>query len=114
VSGGRERALGGAAGLAAFEAAGQATLLAAADRRGALFFILCLAVKLPFCALLSRRRPGAWLAVLLWELTGLFAGLFAPRLAVAARLGETAVAGAVVALLFASLPLFPRLELPEQ
>jgi hypothetical protein len=73
-------------------------------------------VKVPFCALLMRRSPGAWLALVLWEFTGLFAGVVAPRVPVVLRVVEGSVAGSVLGLLVVSLPLFPRarLEFPDR
>ena len=111
---GREWTIPAAAGLAVVEAVFLCGVLAVRGSRSAPFFIACVAVKIPFCAFLMRRRAGAWLAVLLWEATGVFAALLAPRLPIALRLAELALAGGVAAFLFACLPLFPRLELPEQ
>jgi hypothetical protein len=104
-----------AAGLAAIEAVAIATVLVFRGTRSAPYYIAVLAlVKLPFCVLLIRRRAGAWLALLLWESTGVFAALVAPRVPGLLRLVELALAGAVVALLVMCLPLFPRMELPQR
>ncbi|HEV7887711.1 MAG TPA: hypothetical protein VGO92_09140 [Acidimicrobiales bacterium] len=111
---GREWVIPAGAGLAALETVALSTVLAFRGTRSAPFFIGCLAVKLPFCVLLMRRRAGAWFALLLWELTGLFAAVAAPGIPVVLRLLEFVLAGAVVALLAVSLPLFPRTELPDQ
>jgi hypothetical protein len=103
-----------AAGLAALEATAIITVLIARGNRSAGFFVACSAVKYPFCVLLLRRRPGAWFALLLWELTGVFAAVVAPSIPVVLRLLELAMAGGVLALLAAGLSLFPRMELPER
>jgi hypothetical protein len=102
-----------AAAIAVLEAVALAVVLAFRGTRTAPFFIVCLAVKIPFCLLLVRRWAGAWLAILLWELTGVFAAVVAPRIPLALRALELALAGGVVGLLVACLPLFPRMELPS-
>ena len=105
-----------AAGLAALEVVLLGAVLVLRGTRSAPFLILCLAVKIPFCALLMRRQAGAWMALVLWEAAGLFAALFAPRVPVVLRLLEAAVAASVLVLLGASLSLIPRarLELPDR
>ncbi|HZQ27518.1 MAG TPA: hypothetical protein VFA94_07450 [Acidimicrobiales bacterium] len=108
------RALAAAVWLSAGEALGIMAVLALRGSRTAPFFAACLAVKLPFCWALSRRHPGAWLAILLWELTGVLAALVAPGLPIVLRGAELAVAGTVIALLASSLPSFPHVELPHQ
>jgi hypothetical protein len=109
-----QRALAAAVGLAVFEVLGVVTVLGLRGVRSGPAWGVCVALKLPFCWALSRRHPGAWLAVALWELTGVFAALVAPRLPLVLRAAELAVAGSVVALLVASLPLFPHAELPHR
>lgn len=103
-----------AAGVAALEATALAAVLLMRGTKSAPFYIACLAVKIPFCIALARRWAGAWLALVLYELTGVFAALVAPRVPIMLRLLEVALAGTVLALLALALPLFPRMELPEQ
>jgi hypothetical protein len=109
-----ERALAWAVWLSAGEALGIMAVLAMRGARTAPFFAACLALKLPFCWALSRRHPGAWLAIVLWELTGVLAALVAPGLPLLLRGAELAIAGAAVALLTCSLPSFPHVELPDR
>lgn len=103
-----------AAGLAAIETIALAAVLLMRDTRTAPFYIFCIALKLPFCAMLVRRGAGAWLAVLLWEATGLFAAVVAPGIPLALRTLVLVLAGTVTAMLFLVLPLFPRMELPQR
>lgn len=102
-----------AAWLAAAEAGALIAVLAVGGRLGAPLWIAFLAVKFPFCWLLARLRPGAYLALLVWELAGIVAAIGAEGTAVALRALEVAVAGAVMALLVASTPLFPSVRLPD-
>jgi hypothetical protein len=110
IDAGRGWTIPAAAGVAILEAVALATVLAVRGTPSATFFIVSLALKIPFCVLLLRRWAGAWLAVLLWELSGAFGAVVAPRIPVWLRLMEVALAGSVVALLIASLALFPRME----
>ena len=103
-----------AAGIAALETVALAAVLLGRDTRTAPFYIFCIALKLPFCALLLRRGAGAWLAVLLWEVTGVFAAVVAPGVPLLLRALELVLAGSVAVLLVAVLPLFPRMELPQR
>jgi len=106
-----------AAGLAALEAAALIAVLLTRDRRSAPLWAILLLVKFPFCALLLRRSAGAWLGLVLWEGTGVFAALFAPDVPVWLRALQAGMAAAVLALLAAALPLFPRmdrLEIPDR
>jgi hypothetical protein len=109
-----ERALAAAVALSVLEVLGVIAVLSLRGTRSAPLWSVCVALKLPFCWALSRRHPGAWLAVALWELTGVFAALVAPRLPLLLRGAELAVAGSAVALLVVSLPLFPHAELPHR
>lgn len=111
---GREWAVSAAAGLAALEVLVLGAVLWARAGTAAPLLIAFLAVKLPFCLGLRGLRPGAWLALLLWELAGVVAAAAAPDVPVILRLVELALAAGVLALLAASLPLFPRMELPER
>jgi hypothetical protein len=76
------------------------------------FVIGALLLKLPFCWLAGQRRPGALMGLFLWEFAGMLAALRADASAVL-RLGELAAALAVMALLLASVPLFPSVRLPD-
>jgi hypothetical protein len=102
-----------AAWLAAGEAAVLIAVLAVGGAPGAGLWIIFLAVKFPFCWLLVRLRPGAYLALMVWELAGAVAAIGARGAAVGWRLLEVGVAGGVMALLVASTPLFPSVRLPE-
>lgn len=102
-----------AAGLAALEATALVAVLIARGSRSAPILVACTAVKYPFCALLARRRPGAWFALVLWELTGVYAAVAAPRVPVVLRALELALAGGVLTLLAMAVSSFPRVELPE-
>jgi hypothetical protein len=116
MNSGRGWAIPAAAGVGILEAVALATVLAVRGTPSAPFFIVSLALKIPFCVLLLRRWAGAWLAVLLWEVSGAFGAVVAPRIPVWLRLLEVALAGSVIALLVAGLALFPRmdrLELPQ-
>jgi hypothetical protein len=102
-----------AAWLAGGEAAVLIAALALSGAPGAGLWIVFLAVKFPFCWLLVRLRPGAYLALMVWELAGAVAAIGARGEAMAWRLLEVGVATAVMALLIASTPLFPSVRLPE-
>jgi hypothetical protein len=106
-----------AAGLAALEAVALIAVLLLRDKRSAVFYAALVAVKLPFCIGLLRRSAGSWLALLLWEGTGAFAAVLAPKVPGLLRLLELAMAAGVLTLLFVALPAMPRMErmeLPEQ
>ena len=103
-----------AAWLAAAEAAVLIAVLAFRGAPGAGFYIALLTVKFPFCWLVTQRRPGAYLALLVWELGGVVTALAARDAAVALRLGEIAIAVSVTALLVASTHLFPTVTLPQR
>jgi hypothetical protein len=114
---GREWTLPAAGGLAALEAAALIAVLLTRDSKSAPLYAILLVVKFPFCALLLRRSPAAWFALILWEGTGVFAAAVAPRVPVYLRLLELGMAVGVLTLLVAALPLFPRMdhmELPER
>lgn len=99
-----------AAGLAALEAAFLiAVVVFAGHRRTG--WALFLAIKFVFCRMLLSRSPGAFFAVLLYELAGLGVALFAPRIALPLRIVEATVAATTLGLLFASAHLFPTSDL---
>jgi hypothetical protein len=103
-----------AAGLAAVEATVAIAVLLYSGRLAAGVFIVVLATKYPICWMLLRRQAWAFLAVLLWEFTVGFAAVWAPRVPLALRIIEIAFAASVVVLLFASVHLFPRAQLPRR
>ena len=114
---GRGWTIPAAAIVAAGETAVLISVLLARDAKSSGFYAILLAVKLPFCALLLRRSAAAWFALLLYEGTGVFAALTAPGVPVLLRAAELALAVAVIVLLVAALPLFPRLdrlEIPDR
>ena len=74
--------------------------------------VLFLLVKFPVCASLMRRRPGAFLFLTLWESSTLVIAVINPSLTWPARLALAGSAAGGLALLGASLPLFPPVELP--
>jgi hypothetical protein len=102
-----------AAGLAALETTVLITVLAFGSYPAAPALIVFLALKYVFCLGLLRRRPGAWMALLLWEATGVFAALAKPGLPLVQRLLEVAVAGACLVLLGGAASTFPSRELPR-
>ena len=101
-----------AAALAAAETAVLIAVVGLTRKHGADIVITFLAVKFPFCWLLARRQPAAYLAVLVWELAAGVAALggSAP---VGWRLLEIVAAATVVTLVIVSTPLFPAVHLPE-
>lgn len=108
----REWMLPAAAALAAAETA---LLIAAVIERGAPgagLFAIFLAVKLPFCWFAARRRPGAYLGLLLWEGAAVVAAVTGAAPA-SLRAVEGVLALTVLALLLASARLFPTVELPK-
>ena len=109
----REWTLPAAAGLAALEAVLLIAVIVFVGHRLPVY-ALFLATKFPFCVWLLRRRAGAFFAVLLFEISGLGAGLLAPAVALPLRVLEIGVASTVLALLWASAPLFPSPELPAR
>lgn len=102
-----------AAWLAAIEAVVLMTALAIGGHPGAAILIAFLAVKLPFCWFAAQRRPGAYLALIVWELAGAVAALAAHDVAIALRALEIIGALVVMALLLVSMPQFPSVRLPE-
>jgi hypothetical protein len=100
--------------LGAIEAGGLIAVLGLRGDPGAAFYIMLLAVKFPFCWLVTQRRPSAYLAVLAWELGGMVTATVAYGTPIVLRLAEVIVAAAVTSLLIASTPLFPTVTLPER
>jgi hypothetical protein len=102
-----------AAWLAAGEAAVLIVVVALTKGSAAPLVIGFLAAKFPFCWLVVRLRPGAYLGLLVWELAGVVAAVSGRGVAIGLRLAEVVVAASVTALLVASTPLFPTVRLPE-
>ena len=100
--------------LGAIEAGALIAALGIRGTPGAAFYIVLLTVKFPFCWLVTQRRPGAYLTMLVWELGGMVTAIAAHGTAVVLRAGEVVLAAAVTALLIASTPLFPSVTLPER
>jgi hypothetical protein len=111
---GREWTLPAAAGLAALETTVLITIIAFGSYRAAPALVVFLALKYVFCWALLRRRPGAWMALLLWEGTALVAALAKPGLPALQRLLEVAVAGTCLVLLGAAASTFPAPKLPPR
>ncbi len=102
-----------AAGLATLETTALIAILLLRSPVWAPLAIAMLLVKFPFCYLVLRRSPGAFLGLMLWEVAGLAAAMVRPAPA-AVRLLELVVAATVLVLLIASIPLFPSVKLPER
>ena len=100
--------------LAAIEAGALIAALGLRGAPGAVFYMALIAVKFPFCWFVTQRRPGAYLALLAWELGGVVTAVAAHGTAVVLRLGEVLLAATVTTLLVASTPLFPTVTLPER
>lgn len=114
ADGGRRAwAVGAAAAVATVEALVLIGVLFTRESRAAPLYAVLLAVKLPFCAALMDRSAGAWLALLLYEGTGVFAAVLAPDVPLVLRLVELALASGAVALLIAALPAMPRMDRME-
>jgi len=111
---GREWTLAAAAGLAALETTILITVLAFGSYRFAPLLVIFLAAKYVFCWGLLRRRPGAWMMLLLWEGTGLVAALTKPRLPLVERSFESLIALACLVLLVAAASVFPPPGLPRR
>jgi len=107
ASAGREWALAAAAGVAAIESTILIAVIAFGSVRSAPVLIAALAIKYPFCYALTRHRPGAWMALLLWEATGLVAALAKPGLPLYQRVTELGLAGGCLVLLAMAASTFP-------
>ena len=110
----REWTLPAAAGLATLETTALIAILALRSPPWAPLVIPMLLVKYPFCYFVVRRSAGALLGLMVWELAGVAAVLTRPSAPLAVRLLELAVSLAVLGLLFASIPLFPTVELRDR
>jgi hypothetical protein len=109
----REWILKAAGGLAAAETLMLIVVLGFSGAPLAPYVIGALLLKLPFCFLVTQRRPGALMGLVVWEVAGVLASL-RPGPSFALRLSEAALAVVVFALLIASVPLFPSVRLPDK
>ena len=103
-----------AAGLAAIEATVAIAVLLYGGHAALGLYVGFLAAKYPICLMVVRRQAWAFLGLLLWEFSVGVAALLAPRIPLALRAVELMFAGTVIGLLFASLHLFPRAQLPRR
>lgn len=110
----REWTLKAAAAVAAVEAAALMAIIASGSYRAGPLLIAFLALKFPFCRALLRRRPGAWMALMLWEASGAVAALARPGLPVPERLIELTVSVGCMVLLGLATALFPSPTLPPR
>ena len=109
-----ERALRAAAGLAAVEAVVLGAVVVARGHPSTTAVVVVLAAKLLFCRGVLRRRPGSFLALVLYEgVTVLFA-VAATGVAVAGRVLAGAGALTVLGLLGRSARLFPSPPVPRR
>lgn len=108
----REWTLTAVAWLAALESTVLIAVIALGSYRAGPLLIALLALKYVFIWGLLRRRPGAWLALLLFEGTTAFAAVAKPGLPMYERtLEESASLGCIV-LLAAAAALFPTPKIP--
>jgi len=110
----REWTLPAAAGLAAVETTVLITIIALGSYPAGPVLIVFLALKYAFCWALLHRRPGAWMALMLWEASGAVAALARPGLPGAERIIELGVCVACMVLLGAATPLFPSPRMPPR
>ena len=109
----RAWALSAAVWLAALEATVLIARQVELGGRTAPFVIALLAVKYPFCWATGQRRPGAYLALWLWEISGAGFAIVSPHLGAGWRGLELVLAGICIALV-AAAPLFPSPRLPAR
>jgi hypothetical protein len=110
---GREWTLPAVAGLAALETTVLISVIAFGSYRAGPTLIGFLALKYLFCLGLLHRRPGAWMALLLFEATTAVAALAKPGLPIYERALEELISVTCIVLLAASATVFPRPELPS-
>ena len=84
--------------------------LRSGHHRALTFAAILLVVKVPFCAGLLQRRPGALLALLMLELAAIVFALAAGP--VLLRVADIVLAGLAFGLLVSASTEFPRVELP--
>lgn len=109
----REWTLPAAAGLAALETTVLISVIAFGSYRAGPALIGFLALKLVFCWGALRRRPGAWMALLLFEATAAVTALTKPGLPTYERALEEIVSVTCIVLLAAAATLFPSPKLPS-
>ncbi len=100
------------AGLCALETTVLISIIAFGSYRAGPALIGFLSLKYLFCWGLLHRRPGAWMALLLFEATTAVAALTKPGLPIYQRTLEEMVAVGCIVLLAASATLFPAPKLP--
>jgi hypothetical protein len=113
VPSGREWALPALAALSALETTALISIIAFGSYRAGPALIGLLASKYLFCWGVLRRRPGAWMALLLIEGTTAVVALIKPGLPVYERAIEEIVSVACIVLLAAAASLFPAPRLPS-
>jgi hypothetical protein len=101
-----------AAGLAALESTVLISIIANGSYRDGPALIAFLALKYVFCLGLLRRRPGAWMALLLFEATAAVAALAKPGLPIYERTLEEMASVTCIVLLAAAASVFPSPRLP--
>ncbi len=109
---GREWTLPAVAGLAALETTVLISVIAFGSYRAGPALIGFLALRYLFCWGLLRRLPGAWMALLLFEVTTAVVALTKPGLPIYERALEEAVSVGCIVLLAAAATLFPAPKLP--
>jgi len=110
---GREWTLPAVAGLAALETTVLISIIAFGSYRAGPALIAFLSLKYVFCLGLLRRQPGAWMALLLFEVTAAFAALAKPGLPLYERGLEEAVSVTCIVLLAVAATVFPSPKLPS-
>jgi hypothetical protein len=101
------------AGLAALETTILISVIAFGSYRAGPMLIAFLALKYVFCIGLLRRRPGAWMALLLFEVTAAGAALAKPGLPLYQRALEETISVTCIVLLAMATTLFPSPKLPS-
>jgi hypothetical protein len=101
------------AGLAALETTVLISIIAFGSYRAGPTLIGFLALKYLFCLGLLHRRPGAWMALMLFEATAAVAALTKPGLPVYERTLEELISVTCIVLLAAAAALFPSPRLPS-
>lgn len=108
----REWTLPAVAGLAALETTVLISVIAFGSYRAGPTLIVFLALKYLFCLGLVNRRPGAWMALLLFEATAAVAAVAKPGLPIYQRALEELISVTCIVLLAAAATLFPSPKLP--
>jgi hypothetical protein len=111
--GGREWTLPAGAGLVALETTILISVIAFGSYRAGPALVGFLCLKYVFCWGLVRRRPGAWMALLLFEGTTAVVALAKPGLPIYERALEEILALGCIVLLAAAATVFPSPKLPS-